>query len=298
MEVIIREYATAKHFSGKLEKYMIDNQATRDGNFYRDGLNYQDNNLCKSLVLPQKVQYVQLDDISFCFQQMDVTDLQPTPVQLDTPSFQMSFVLEGQRAYKPAVGYGPPCHLLTSYHSLGYYSAMKGELWYPQEGSSMTIDLSFPESYLRTAFGDNLTQLGNLEKAVAKQQSALLGNRTFPLTPPQKNILLAMYGCSLDGPLKKLFLEGKLLELLVLQIEQFQTASISTIPQTLSQEDIDKLQLVQTALLEAIDQPPSINELSRLVGLNRTKLMGGFKELFGNTIYGYLADIRMQRAKS
>jgi AraC-like DNA-binding protein len=290
-------YAMKKYLPNNSGYEDIDNQTIANEYIDLDMVNYQGSGLYNPADLPQKVQYMQLDDITLCFQQLAPNDPQSVPIRVNTPSIQMNFVLEGQRSYKPAAGYGPPYHLPTGYHSIAYYTAMKGELWYTQEEDSIIVDLSFPESYLRTAFGDDLTQLGNLEKAVAKRQSALLGNRTFPLTPTQKGILLAMSSCSLDGPLKKLFLEGKLLELLVLQVEQFQATSVSAGPQILSQEDVEKLQLVQATLLNTIDQPPSINELSRLVGLNRTKLMSGFKELFGNTIYGYLADVRMERAK-
>jgi AraC-like DNA-binding protein len=37
--------------------------------------------------------------------------------------------------------------------------------------------------------------------------------------------------------------------------------------------------------------------LTLLAGMNRTKLMSGFKDLFGTTIYSYVADLRMERAK-
>ena len=38
-------------------------------------------------------------------------------------------------------------------------------------------------------------------------------------------------------------------------------------------------------------------ELSQLVGLNDYKLKAGFREYFGNTVFGCLHDYRMQEAK-
>jgi AraC family transcriptional regulator, transcriptional activator of the genes for pyochelin and ferripyochelin receptors len=46
-----------------------------------------------------------------------------------------------------------------------------------------------------------------------------------------------------------------------------------------------------------MDNPPSVYELARMVGVNETKLRLGFKQVFKTTIYDYLRKIRMQEAK-
>ena len=43
--------------------------------------------------------------------------------------------------------------------------------------------------------------------------------------------------------------------------------------------------------------PPTIEALARRVGLNRTKLQGGFKETFGATVFDFCQGRRMERAK-
>jgi AraC-type DNA-binding domain-containing proteins len=49
-------------------------------------------------------------------------------------------------------------------------------------------------------------------------------------------------------------------------------------------------------LLEHLAMPPSINELARIAGINSFKLRNGFKELFGDTIFGYLNSFRLEKA--
>jgi AraC-like DNA-binding protein len=44
--------------------------------------------------------------------------------------------------------------------------------------------------------------------------------------------------------------------------------------------------------------PPTIPELSRMVGVNEFKLKNGFRELYGRTVYGYVQKQRMAVAKS
>ncbi|SKB81109.1 helix-turn-helix domain-containing protein [Dyadobacter psychrophilus] len=66
---------------------------------------------------------------------------------------------------------------------------------------------------------------------------------------------------------------------------------------SLRQADIEKLHEVRNLLLANQQTPFSIEELSKIAGINRTKLQEGFKELFGNTIFGYLSDQRLEDAR-
>jgi AraC-like DNA-binding protein len=43
--------------------------------------------------------------------------------------------------------------------------------------------------------------------------------------------------------------------------------------------------------------PPTLSELAKAVGINEYKLKKGFKETFGNTVFGYLADTRLELAR-
>ncbi|MFE6076651.1 hypothetical protein ACFVQB_19470 [Paenibacillus sp. NPDC057886] len=46
-----------------------------------------------------------------------------------------------------------------------------------------------------------------------------------------------------------------------------------------------------------MEPPPSLLELSRLVGISDSKLKSGFKELFGTTVFGYLKEKRLDKAR-
>jgi AraC family transcriptional regulator, transcriptional activator of the genes for pyochelin and ferripyochelin receptors len=49
-------------------------------------------------------------------------------------------------------------------------------------------------------------------------------------------------------------------------------------------------------LLQDLENPPSLLELAKLVGLNDYKLKSGFRHVFGTTVFGYLHQQRMQQA--
>nr|WP_240343892.1 AraC family transcriptional regulator [Paenibacillus sp. SYP-B3998] len=47
-----------------------------------------------------------------------------------------------------------------------------------------------------------------------------------------------------------------------------------------------------------MEQPPSLLELSKIVGISDFKLKAGFRELYETTVFGYLRDKRLAFAKS
>ena len=96
------------------------------------------------------------------------------------------------------------------------------------------------------------------------------------------------------GTTRMLFLKSQITELL----SHF-LAKISTdiAPEnSLKNVDRDKLYQAKAILSENMDNPPSLTELSKLVGLNDFKLKKSFKELFGFPVYKFLQQERLNKA--
>ena len=115
------------------------------------------------------------------------------------------------------------------------------------------------------------------------------------LTPEIQLGINALRNHSFSGELRKLYLESKVFELITLFFLQFEEQQMKTT--ILRKREKGLVYEAQKILSENLDFPPSITELSRLVGLNEYKLRLGFKELFNNTVYGYLRQQRMLKAK-
>lgn len=79
------------------------------------------------------------------------------------------------------------------------------------------------------------------------------------------------------------------------------TTTITTIksPQSsvLRPDDIERLHHAKEILISNLDNPPSLLNLARLVGINDRKLKQGFRQVFGTTVYGYFQEYRMRQAK-
>ena len=66
---------------------------------------------------------------------------------------------------------------------------------------------------------------------------------------------------------------------------------------TLKPEDIDRIHHAKEILTRQIDNPPSLLDLARQIGLNDCTLKRGFREVFGTTAFGYLHDYRLEQAR-
>ena len=92
---------------------------------------------------------------------------------------------------------------------------------------------------------------------------------------------------------------GKVLEFLAYYIEfsADQKLARSKCPFLKYSVDMEKIQTAEKIITQSMLSPPTIKELAKKVGTNELKLKVGFKYVYGNTIYGYLIDHRMNQAK-
>jgi AraC-like DNA-binding protein len=99
--------------------------------------------------------------------------------------------------------------------------------------------------------------------------------------------------CPYQGFTRRIYLEGKILELLAYLIVAFHPENLSI----LRPEERQRVLRARTILIDNFKQPPSLLELSHKVGLNDYKLKIGFRQVFGTTVFGYLREHRMEYAR-
>ncbi len=66
---------------------------------------------------------------------------------------------------------------------------------------------------------------------------------------------------------------------------------------SLKPDDVDRIYQARDILLQCLDNPPSLIELARQVGLNDCTLKRGFRQVFGTTAFGYLHNYRLEQAR-
>lgn len=85
---------------------------------------------------------------------------------------------------------------------------------------------------------------------------------------------------------------------MVLQVDAWHVAFQYRERKKYKRNDMERVQYARDYLIENMEMPPSLSELSRIVGMNEFKLKKQFKEAFNMTVLGYLADYRLGVARS
>jgi len=118
---------------------------------------------------------------------------------------------------------------------------------------------------------------------------------TFFMDHNMQNAVDKIFTNTYEGPARSLFLKSQVTELLSHFFAKVSTLEKDT-NTSIKDKDREKLYQAREILSKNMETPPSISELSRLIGLNDFKLKKNFKELFGFPVYKYLQNERLIKA--
>ncbi|KQB43537.1 helix-turn-helix domain-containing protein [Flavobacterium aquidurense] len=132
-------------------------------------------------------------------------------------------------------------------------------------------------------------------KNILLKKSSYLTSKYLPFTPAIQWVIHEIKNCNRNGALKKMYIETKVKELLVHQLEAIINLPVQK--DQIDEDDYNKLQQAKLILDEDYVHAPTLAELSRLISLNEFKLKKGFKACFGTTVKSYIIKLRMEHAK-
>ncbi|MED0670123.1 AraC family transcriptional regulator [Aneurinibacillus aneurinilyticus] len=202
------------------------------------------------------------------------------------PYLEIAYTLEGRGCWE-AAGQTRSYDLSTGVSTLLYIRDEK-----------LHAELSPCERMLHMEIRIDIRYLSELLPEIPNLSYESFFCRQTAGSPHISLIVEQMKRCPYTGTLQKLYLEGKVFELLAYHLdgaakEEERTQAASK----LKAGDIRCLHQAKEILSRTWRQPPGLLELARLVGLNDYKLKLGFKELFGTTVFGYVRGLRMNEAR-
>lgn len=115
---------------------------------------------------------------------------------------------------------------------------------------------------------------------------------SFFMTPEMQRIVDSIFNIKYEGKAKMMFFRSQITALLSHffgQLALHKTKTFKT-------QDRKRLDEVKDILASNLDSPPSLSELSKIIGLNTTKLKKEFKEVFGVPVFKYLQNQRLSTA--
>ena len=121
---------------------------------------------------------------------------------------------------------------------------------------------------------------------------------TRPISPAMSVVLSQILETKLHESIQTLYFKGKVYELLSLFFNKSEDADMEQCPFLMDEENVRKIRKAKEIILNKMTEPPTLQELSAEIGLNIKKLKEGFKQIYGDTVYGYLLDHKMNEARS
>ncbi|MDR4954602.1 AraC family transcriptional regulator [Chryseobacterium sp. ES2] len=214
-------------------------------------------------------------------------------LESDFDSVEMHFTLKGKS--KAISGNFQKTVVFDSYqHNIIYAHHMEGRMEF--EGPEMYVfEINLAPEFFKKFLPEHSGLFEIFRSSIDKQNSSLIQTEHNRITHEMYQILNDIIYCNRKGIFKRIYIEAKVNELLLLQLEQFLDSE--SLPSSLQKKDIEKMYAVRDYIVKNLNADSSLNDLAHLVGTNEFTLKKGFKELFGTTVFGYWNDLKMEQAK-
>ncbi len=117
-------------------------------------------------------------------------------------------------------------------------------------------------------------------------------------TKPTVSIVLQqIINSNINSSIRNLYVKGKVYELLSLHFQKEENTEGQYCPFLVDEQNVLKIRKAKEIIISRMAEPPSLQELSTEIGLSLKKLKEGFKQIYGDTVYSFLFDYKMEHSR-
>tara|TARA_B110000238_G_scaffold172583_1_gene191137 strand:+ start:1882 stop:2805 length:924 start_codon:yes stop_codon:yes gene_type:complete len=118
------------------------------------------------------------------------------------------------------------------------------------------------------------------------------------ISPSMSIVLTQLLNFSLNKSVKPLYFKAKTFEILSLYFNTSDEANLEQCPFLVSETNVNKIKLAKDIIINRLSEPPSLIDLANEIGLSLKKLKEGFKQIYGDSVYSFLIDYKMELART
>lgn len=166
------------------------------------------------------------------------------------------------------------------------------ELWTEDEDMLRYLQIRINYDYISNLINpESNKENADILEAMIQNRYIFLHKQTPPsMTVEMHLILKEIISYSKKGVLQKLFVEAKMIKLLLLIFEQFnEKNTLEEVPRTPS--------VIKKFIDENYHRNIKVEEIGKLIGINQNKIRKEFKAQYHLTVSDYMAELRMLKAK-
>jgi AraC-like DNA-binding protein len=117
------------------------------------------------------------------------------------------------------------------------------------------------------------------------------------VSPAIAVVLSQIMNYNLHPSIKELYIRSKVYELIALYFNRSTDADLEQCPFLVDEDNVKRIRQAKEIMISHMAEPPSLPELAKQVGLSLKKLKEGFKQIYGDTVYSFLFDYKMEHAR-
>ncbi len=120
---------------------------------------------------------------------------------------------------------------------------------------------------------------------------------TETIAPSSIVVLTQLLNYNLHNSLAGLYVKAKAYELISLYFNTSEESDLDQCPFLVDEENVKRIKNAKDIVISKMAEPPSLSELADEVGLTLKKLKDGFKQIYGDSVFSFLFDYKMEYAR-
>ena len=186
-------------------------------------------------------------------------------------------------------------HLLQGHFNMSYIPFVHNKIRFHAHKDYTTFDIHYDLHYLEQ-IAEPYPRLSSFVNHVIRNRPATLCINNQLATPEMMSGIRQILQNNYSAAVRKTFLESKVIELLILAVDKAEQNKLEkTI--SLTAYDKERIEEARMLLLNTPEEYESVIALARKVNINDFKLKKGFRQLYGCSVFDYLQQVRMEKAK-
>lgn len=117
------------------------------------------------------------------------------------------------------------------------------------------------------------------------------------VTPAIAVILSQLMNYNLHPSVKALYIKGKVYELISLYFNRSEETDKEQCPFLVDEDNVRRIRQAKEIMISRMAEPPTLIQLSEEIGLPIRKLKEGFKQVYGDSVFSFLFDYKMDYAR-
>lgn len=205
----------------------------------------------------------------------------------------LCFVLDGEvETNTPGMG---SIKIGKGLHNICYMPSISGELRCPC-GHFDAFYVGMPLVLFKSYLPNLPLTFNNFNQKTKGNKFAFLRKEHAHISHKIYRIIDDICTYKTDKQFQNLFIKAKIIELVSAQLEQLCTLPSAVSP--INKETIDKMYIVRNFILNHLGDYYSLKDLAKKAGTNEHTLKKEFKKLFGETVFGFWSDAKMEKAQT